>query len=136
MGVVALYQLGILKRLPDPPLPVFDSEQLTGSAQAYSLLKTPDAVFGIGSYATTMALAAMGSPERSREQPFLPLALAAKVGIDAAIGVRYAHSGWSKSHRLCFWCLLASGAAVAAIPLAISEARAAVRTLSSASKES
>jgi uncharacterized membrane protein len=136
MGIIALYQLGILKRLPDPPLPVFDSEKLTGSAKAYSLLNTPDAVLGIGSYAATMALAAMGAAERSSEQPLLPLAMAAKIGIDAVVGLKYAYSGWSKNHRLCFWCLLASGAAIAAIPLAIPEARAALRSLGSASTKS
>lgn len=89
----------------------------------------PDAVLAIGSYAATMALVAMGSPARSREQPLLPLAMAAKIGIDAAVGVKYAYGEWSNNRRLCFWCLLASGAAVAAVPLAVPEARAALRRL-------
>ena len=129
MGVVALYQLGILKRLPDPPLPRFDSERVTSSGKAYSLLETPDSVLAIGSYAATMGLAAIGAPDRARTRPLLPMAMAAKVGIDAAVGLTYAYGEWSKNRRLCFWCLVASAAAVAAVPLAVPEARAALREL-------
>jgi uncharacterized membrane protein len=131
MGVVALYQLGILKRLPDPPLPHFDSERVTSSGKAYSLFETPDSVLAMGSYAATMGLAAIGAPDRARTRPVLPMAMAAKVGIDAAVGLRYAYGEWSKNRRLCFWCLVASTAAVAAVPLAVPEARAAFRGLGS-----
>lgn len=66
MSVIALYQLGILRRVPEPPLRRFDSDNITGSAKAYSLLATPDAVLAMGSYALTMTLAAMGSRQGER----------------------------------------------------------------------
>lgn len=129
MSVVALYQMGIIKRLPDPPLPRFNSGKVTRSSKAYSLLGTPDAVLALGSYALTMALAAMGSPDRASEQPLLPIAFAAKVGFDALFGARYAIDEWSKNRNLCSWCLLATGAAIASVPLAIPEAGTALRRL-------
>jgi hypothetical protein len=127
MSVIALYQLGILKRVPEPPLPRFASDNITGSARAYSLLATPDAVLAIGSYAATMTLAAMGSPDRANEQPLLPIALAAKVGFDAAVAAKYTLDEWRKHRSYCFWCLFASAATFAAVPLVIPEARSALR---------
>ena len=53
LGVVALYQLRIFRRLPEPALSLLNAEKVNGSAEAYSLLHTPDAVLGLGSYAAT-----------------------------------------------------------------------------------
>jgi uncharacterized membrane protein len=129
MSVIALYQLGILKHIPEPHLSIFDSAKVTGSPKAYSLLQTPDAVLALGSYAATMTLAAMGSSARATEQPLIPLALAAKVGLDAALAAKYTFDEWSNYRALCFWCLLSSAATLAALPFAISEGRSALRSL-------
>src|SRR5665213_1718707 len=129
MSVIALYQLGILKHVPEPPLPRFDSDNITGSAKAYSLLSTPDAVLAMGSYAATMTLTAMGSADRANEQPLLPIALAAKAGFDAVVAAKFTLDEWQKHRRLCFWCLLASAATFASLPLVIFEARSAIRRL-------
>jgi hypothetical protein len=129
MSVVALYQLGILKRVPELPSSTFDSDNITGSAKAYSLVATPDAVLAMGSYAVTMTLAAMGSPDRANEQPLLPIALAAKVGFDAVVAARFTLDEWRRHRSLCFWCLLASAATFVSVPLVFAEARAAIRRL-------
>jgi hypothetical protein len=127
MSVIALYQMGIFKHVPEPPGSRFDSGAVTGSAKAYSLLETPDSVLAIGSYAVTMALAAMGSPDRAREQPLLPILLAAKVAFDAAVAAKYTIEEW-KGHRVfCFWCLLASATTFASLPLAILDARHSIQ---------
>ena len=76
-----------------------------------------------------MTLAAMGSPDRASEQPALALAMAAKVGFDAVLAAKYTFEEWREHRALCFWCLLASAAALAAVPVAIPEARAALRRL-------
>jgi uncharacterized membrane protein len=129
MSVIALYQLGILKRVPEPASPRFDSDKVISSAKAYSLLATPDAVLAMGSYAVTMTLAAMGSPERANEQPLLPIALAPKVGFDAIVAAKYTLDEWRKYRALCFWCLLATSATIASLPLVIPEAQIALRRL-------
>jgi uncharacterized membrane protein len=129
MSVIALYQLGILKRVPEPALPRFDSDNITGSPKAYSLLATPDAVLAMGSYAVTMTLAAMGSPDRANEQPLLPIALAAKVGFDAVVAAKFTFDEWRNHRALCFWCLLATAATFASVPLVIPEARSALRRM-------
>ncbi len=85
MGVIALYQTGLIKHLPEPPLRMFDADRVDGSAEAYERFSMPDAVLGLGSYAATIGLAAMGGRDRARETPWIPLALAGKISFDVAI---------------------------------------------------
>jgi hypothetical protein len=47
MGGIALYQMGILKGIPQPRLPGFDTDKVTSSPEAYSHLATPDALLGL-----------------------------------------------------------------------------------------
>jgi uncharacterized membrane protein len=129
MGFIALYQLGLIRHLPDPPLPLMNADRVDGSAEAYARLRMPDAVLGFGSYAATMALAAMGGPRRAREAPWIPLALAAKVAFDAANAGKLSVDQWTKHRAFCFWCLLAAAATFATVPLAVGEAVEAARAL-------
>lgn len=129
LGVIALYQIGISKRLPRIPLPAMNAEKVNASPEAYSKLSTPDAVLGIASYAATMTLAAMGAPERASRHPLLPLGMAAKMAADTANAGWLAVSEWRKNRALCSWCLLAAGATAAALPYALGETRAAWKEL-------
>lgn len=129
MSVVALYQIGILKHVPGPRNPQLDSDAVTGSATAYSLIETPDSVLAIGSYAATLALVAMGSPNRARRQPLIPLALAAKVGLDAVVAAKYTLDEWKRHRTFCLLCLVACAATFASVPLVVPEARRALRNL-------
>ncbi|MGH9444988.1 MAG: vitamin K epoxide reductase family protein [Terriglobia bacterium] len=129
MGVIALYQIGILKHVPEPPLPGLDADKVNGSAQAYAYLSMPDAVLGLGSYAVTLGLAAMGPADRAEKEPWVPIALAAKVGADAILAGKLTVDQWTKHRAFCLWYLLSAGATFAALPLVIPEARAALRQL-------
>jgi hypothetical protein len=132
MGLIAAYQIGFLKRLPDLPLPLMDAEKVDASEEAYAKLQTPDAFIGRGSYATTMGLAAMGGKDRANEQPWIPLALAAKATVDAAQAAKLTCDHWAKHKAFCVWCLVAASATFATVPLVMGEAAAAVRTLAGA----
>ncbi|MDP8950327.1 MAG: vitamin K epoxide reductase [Actinomycetota bacterium] len=130
MALISLYQLGIIKHLPEPPLLRFDADKVDAASEAYSTLSMPDAPIGLGSYAATLALAAMGGEDRARERPWIPLALAAKVLVDATQAGKLSVDQWKDHRAFCFWCLLAAGATFATVPLALPEARAALRHLS------
>src|SRR5207245_4464305 len=65
MALITLYQVGLIRHLPEPPLPMFNADKVDASAEAYEKFSTPDAILGLGSYATTMALAAMGGANRA-----------------------------------------------------------------------
>jgi len=133
MGFIALYQLGLIRHLPDPPLPMMNADRVDGSAEAYERFRIPDAVLGFGSYAVTMALAAMGGTRRARETPWIPLALAAKIAFDASNAGKLSVDQWTKHRAFCLWCLLAAAATFATVPLVIPEAVEAARTLTKVS---
>jgi hypothetical protein len=60
LGLIAWYQTGIIKHLPEPPLRYLDAGEVDASPEAYEWLSPPDAVLGVASYGATMTLAAMG----------------------------------------------------------------------------
>ncbi|PPK98158.1 vitamin K epoxide reductase family protein [Kineococcus xinjiangensis] len=125
---VAAYQSGVLRHLPDPPLPGLDSDAVDASGEAYNGWKTPDAALGIASYAVTLALAGMGSADRATSRPWIPLALAAKVGVDVASALYLSAEQVTKHKKLCTYCTVASAFTVAMLPQVLPEARAAWRS--------
>jgi hypothetical protein len=128
LGLVGLYQMGILRHLPDPPGP-FHSDKVDASGEAYSFLKTPDAAISVASYGATAALIGMGAGNRYRDQPWLPLLLAAKVAVDAlGAGVLTAEQV-TKHKKVCFYCLVAALATFATVPQVLPEAKAAWQAL-------
>jgi len=129
MSLITLYQMGIIKHLPEPPFRGLDADRVDASAEAYSRFSTPDGILGIGNYAMTMGLAAMGGQNRAQEQPWIPLALAAKVAFDVSQAIRLFIDQKTKYHAFCSWCLLAAGTTLVTVPLVIPETYAALRQL-------
>jgi hypothetical protein len=132
MGMIALYQMGIIKHLPEPPISGLDADTVDASAEAYSRFATPDGILGLGSYAVTMGLAAMGGQERARDRPWIPLALAAKVAFDTYQAGRMTVDQATKQKAFCFWCLTSAAATFATVPLVVPETRAAIQQLTGA----
>lgn len=126
MAAITLYQVGILRHVPEPDLPGADADKVNGSAEAYSLLQTPDAALAIGSYAATLGLAAMGPPNRSETMPWVPLAMCAKTIADAALAAKGLIEQPRKYRAYCLWCVFSAIAAAATVPLALPEAGAAI----------
>ncbi len=129
MGLITLYQMGIIDHLPEPPVGMLDADRVDASGEAYNLLKAPDAALGLVSYAVTLALAAAGGADRAQAQPLLPLALAAKVALDAVGAIVLTVEQGSKHRRYCSWCLLAAAASLAMVPAVVPESRQAWRRL-------
>jgi uncharacterized membrane protein len=129
MGVVTAYQSGLLRRLPDPPLPGVDSNKVDASGEAYFYLHTPDAALALANYGASMVLIGMGADDRAQRRPLIPLLAAAKLAYDA-IGAAYLTVEQLSKHRaLCAWCLAAAAASTVAVPAALPEARAAWKAL-------
>lgn len=127
MAMISLYQMGIIRHLPEPPFPYLNADEVDAAAEAYAIFETPDAVLGLASYAATAWLAAAGGEDRWRTRSWLPLALAGKAAGDAIFGSKLTVDQWTKHRAFCFWCLLGASASIASVPLAIPEARAALR---------
>ena len=131
LGVVGLYQFGLLRSVPEPSLPGLGADAVDASGEAYEMLKTPDSTLGIVSAAVTLVLAGMGNRDRAHETPLVPLALAAKTALDAAGGAYLFAEQVTKHKKVCSWCTVAALAQLATVPLALPEARTAWRRLRS-----
>ncbi len=127
MAPIALYQMGVIRHLPEPPLPRLNADKVDAAAEAYAMLRTPDAALGLASYAATAWLASLGGEDRAQTRPWVPVALATKVALDAAFGTKLTIDQWTNHRAFCTWCLLAAVASVATVPFAIPEARAAFK---------
>jgi hypothetical protein len=134
MMPITLYQTGIIPHLPEPPFPGLDADTVDAAGEAYAVLATPDAALGLASYAVTASLAAMGRERRAETHPWIPLALAAKVGLDAVFAAKLTRDQWTRHRAFCSWCLLAAGASLMTVPLVIPEARVALRELHNSSR--
>ena len=126
MGMITLYQCGLIRHLPEPPLPRLDADKVDASAEAFGRFEVGDAFLGFVSYGVTMMLAAMGPPDRARRQPLIPLTLAAKAAFDTAMAAKLTIDQWTKHKAFCLWCLAAAAATFATAPLVIPETRAAL----------
>lgn len=129
MIAVALYQYGLVKHLPDPPGRFFDSDRVDAAGEAYHYGHTPDTALAIASYGLTLGLIGMGAADRAQRHPWMPLLQAAKVAADAASAGWLTAEQLSKHRAVCWYCLVASAATAAAVPLSVSEARAGLRQL-------
>lgn len=86
LSVVGLYQFGLLKHVPEPPLPGLGADAVDAAGEAYQLGHTPDSTLGIVSGGISLALAGMGGPQRVSEHPLIPLAMFGKALLDATNG--------------------------------------------------
>ncbi len=108
---VALYQTGVLRRLPDPPGAIFDSEWITSSKDAHPL-GIPDALLGLGSYGATLGLL-LAAPKCGLVRKML----AAKLAGDSSMAAFNVVKQVVKFRRVCSWCTgtaIATGIMVAA----------------------
>lgn len=127
--IVGMYQTGIIKHLPDPPAPVFDSDRVDASNYAYKRAETPDALLMIVNYGITAALAGAGGKNRAEQRPWLPLAMAAKTVLDAGTALQLGREEWSENKALCAYCQVATLVSLASVALAVPEAVSAVRNM-------
>lgn len=127
--LVSLYQTGVLKTLPDPPIAVFDSPKVDASNYAYKRMQTPDGLLMLVTYGITASLAGAGGARRAETQPLLPVAMGAKLAYDVFTAFRLAGEEWAENKALCAYCQAATVASVASLIIAVPEVRRAVEQL-------
>jgi hypothetical protein len=118
---VSLYQIGILRRLPDPPLRRADSSRVDASDYAYRRFQTPDGFLMLVSYGVTACLAAAGGEARARDLPAAPLAMGAKLVTDVVVAVELAREEWQENRAFCTYCQIATLCSFASLALALPE---------------
>ncbi len=128
MSAVSLYQAGMLKHLPDLPLPGFDSEEVAGSPAAY-WWGAAEGTWAVLGCALNLPLATFGGVERARSQPLVPLIAGAKGIVDAGIATWYVHRMATRHRNWCSLCLVGALADLLVFGLTLPEARKALAAL-------
>lgn len=131
MAIVSLYQTGLLRHLPDPPLRRFDSDRVNSSDIAYHF-GVPDGTVSLAGHAVNVVLAAAGDRERTRHQPWLPLIAAGKAAAEAVVAARYLFYQMPVKERAwCGYCIVDALAHLATFTLTLPEAAEALTRRSS-----
>lgn len=102
--IVSLYQVGIIKHLPDPPIPLFDSDKVDASDYAYKRFATPDAFLMVILYGLTALLAGAGREDRAHKTPLWAQAMFAKILLDCGTNVMLGIEEYQTNKKLCFYC--------------------------------
>lgn len=129
MTAVSLFQTGIVKHLPDPPLPDFDSDKVNSSDTAYAL-GVPDGTISLAGLAANIPLAAFGGGDRTEKMPLVPLAAAAKASVEAVVAGWYFYQMPTKEKKWCGYCILGAAANVGIAALTLMEAKNAWKSFS------
>ncbi len=127
--IVTLYQTGIIRHLPDPPIGIFDSDKVDASNYAYKRANQPDAPAMMITYGATAALASMGGQNRATQSPWIPIAMGAKLLTDVATNLMLAREEWAENKKLCTYCQTASLVSIVSVVLAWPEVRSAINHL-------
>lgn len=108
-SVISLYQTGVIKKLPDLPFPVFDSNKVNAAEDAY-MMGAPDGPISAVAYSLSMVLAAAGGSAKTGRLPAMDLALGGVIAGNAAGAVYYLANMLWKQKKVCLYCV--AGAAI------------------------
>ncbi len=128
MAATSLLQTGVVRHLPDPPLPGFDSDKVNLSKTAYPF-GIPDGTVGLLSFAANLPLAAFGGPDRARVRPWVVMLAGVKALADAIVSGWYFYQMPTKEKAWCAYCIIAQIASLGVAALSLPEARRALTEL-------
>ena len=128
MSAVSLLQTGLIRHLPDPPLPCFHSDKVNLSEAAFPL-GIPDGTLGLLSFVVNLPLAAYGPPDRARRLAWLPLLGTAKALADALVSAWYFYQMPAREKAWCAYCVLSALANFGVLAASLPEGRRALAAL-------
>ncbi|HVY37635.1 MAG TPA: vitamin K epoxide reductase family protein [Polyangia bacterium] len=120
--VVALRQTGLIRRLPEPPGGIWDTNRVVTSPVAYAM-GVPDAPLASLVYLAMIGFAARLGRGNARRRPWSALGLAAGAAGAAGGGAFYLWHMLAREKKLCPYCLGTAAASFTMLPLALPELR-------------
>lgn len=121
-ALISLYQSGVIKKLPDLPLPYFDSNAVNASKKAYAS-GLPDGTTGALMYAGTMILASYGGERNVGRGKIWDKLLMGAVTVGSIAGLQYLYDMAFKQKKICMYCVSGAILNLSMIPYAWSELR-------------
>ena len=88
MAFTTMLQMGLVRRLPDPPIGRFNTKKVNLSDEAFSY-GGPDSPIVILMHAINMMVATTGGADRARHHPWLPVLAASLAGAQSAMAAKY-----------------------------------------------
>jgi uncharacterized membrane protein len=128
MAAVSLFQTGVVKHLPDPPLPGFDSDKVNSSETAYAV-GVPDGTLALVGFAANLPLAAFGGENRAETMSFVPIVAAAKASVEAAVSGWYFYQMPAVEKKWCAYCIVGATMSLGVAALTLIEAKRAWNNL-------
>jgi uncharacterized membrane protein len=107
-NIISLLQSGAVRRLPDIPHPLFDTNGINTSKTSFAM-GVPDAVISSVMFAMKMALATAGGSEKASRKPVFDLLLGAVSFGHAAGAAQMTYNMLFKKKRICIYCLTGAG---------------------------
>ena len=126
-AVISLFQTGIIRHLPDPPIESFDSENVMSSDPAY-MWGNADATLAMTTAAANLPIASFGGLNRVKDIPAVPLFAAAKAAFDAASAGWYFYQ-MTRQRRWCIYCITTAATFAGIFALTLPEAMSALNEL-------
>jgi len=87
MGLVSLYQMGVLRHLPDPPARRFHADKVNAAFGCYQY-GVPHGALSMTAHALNILLAAVGGRARARVMPWVPVIAAGKAAAEAGMAAK------------------------------------------------
>jgi len=106
----------------------FDSDKVNSSDTAYAL-GVPDGTISLASLAANIPMADFGGENRAERQPLIPLAIAAKTTVEAAVAGWYFYQMPTKEKAWCGYCITGALANFGIAALSLVEAKRAWKNL-------
>lgn len=129
MAFTTMLQMGLVRRLPDPPIRRFNTKKVNLTDEAFSY-GGPDSPIVILMHAINMVLATTGGADRARRHPWLPLLAASLSGAQSAMAAKYLFYQMPQvDEAYCPYCIVDALAHFATLGLVLPEAVEAAEEL-------
>jgi uncharacterized membrane protein len=120
MGYVSLFQMGVIKHLFDPPIPLVNSDRVNSSDRAYQY-GVPDGTVDLVMLALMVMLSAVGGTNRQETLWLVPIGVLV-FALAQAGGAIFYFSEMVKMKVACIYCIMTALVHVSILPLTFPEA--------------
>lgn len=127
-GIISLYQLGVIRHLPDLPGKVFDSDKANASHKAYAM-GVPDGPVSAALYGLNLVLASAGGSRKSNRHPVFDVLLGGVVAGSALASISYMYNMVTRQEVACPYCITGAAINFAMVPYVLPEVKKSWRKL-------
>lgn len=126
--VISLYQIGVIRHMPDVPGKIFDSDKANGSKDAY-VMGVPDGPISLFLYALNIVLASAGGSRTSGRHPIFDILSGGVIFGSVLGGIHYMLNMIFKQQKACVYCIFGALLNFAMIPPLMPELRKSLREI-------